>query len=243
MANQSQNAAVTQRDRARTAEDAEGSSWPRGCGFRVPWRGSRRVDQFVRQLSSTDSFCGTTCHSMTWAATTYKRSPHFDNRVGVRATCGDCHIPYDSKHPTPMQYIGLLLFKADRGVKDVWGELTKRIRTEEEWDKRRPQLAATVETFLNTHDSITCRGCHTLEAFSGPRNAMTQLVHRGVITADTVECLSVMPVSVMSTKARNVEWRMVHLATGRKRSPGLCAGLLHVPWRWAAWRWGARARR
>jgi len=41
--------------------------------------------------TSTDRFCGTTCHSMTWAAETYTRSPHFDNRVGVRATCGDCH--------------------------------------------------------------------------------------------------------------------------------------------------------
>jgi nitrate/TMAO reductase-like tetraheme cytochrome c subunit len=139
--------------------------------------------------TSTDSFCGTTCHSMTWAAATYKRSPHFDNRFGVRATCGDCHIPYDANHPTPMQYIRLLLFKADRGAKDVWGELTKRMRTEEEWEKRRPQLAATVAHFLKTHDSITCRGCHTLEAFSGPRNAMTQLVHQDVIQADTVDCL------------------------------------------------------
>jgi NapC/NirT cytochrome c family, N-terminal region len=88
-----------------------------------------------------------------------------------------------------MHYVGLLLFKADRGAKDFWGELMRRLRTEEEREKRRPQMAATVENFLNTQDSIMGRGCHTLEAFSCPRNAMMQLIHRDVIKADAVPCL------------------------------------------------------
>jgi cytochrome c-type protein NapC len=190
VANQSQNAAATERDRARNRRGRRGLLLAVAAAAFV-FLGVVAValsNAFVN-YTSTDSFCGMTCHSMMWAAQTYKRSPHFDNRVGVRATCGDCHIPYDANHPTPMQYIGLLLFKADRGTKDVWGELTKPIRTEEAWEQRRPQLAATVETFLKTHDSVTCRGCHTFEAFSGPRNAMMQLVHRDVIQADTVDCL------------------------------------------------------
>jgi nitrate/TMAO reductase-like tetraheme cytochrome c subunit len=36
--------------------------------------------------TSTDSFCGTTCPSMTWSSNTYKQSPQFDNRFGVRVT-------------------------------------------------------------------------------------------------------------------------------------------------------------
>ncbi len=190
MANQSQNAAATQLDRAKSRGGRRGVLLAAmAAAFVLLGVVAVALTNSFVNYTSTDSFCGTTCHSMTWAVTTYKRSPHFDNRVGVRATCGDCHIPYDSNHPTPLQYISLLLFKADRGVKDFWGEITKRIRTEQEWDKRRPQLAATVETFLNTHDSITCRGCHTIEAFSGPRNEMTQLVHRDIIKADTVQCL------------------------------------------------------
>ena len=191
MANQSQHAATTQLDRAKNSGGRRGILLvAAAAAFMVLGVVAVALTNAFVNYTSTDSFCGTTCHSMTWATETYKRSPHFDNRFGVRVTCGDCHIPYDSNHPTPLQYVGLLLFKADRGAKDVWGELTKRIRTEEAWKKRRPQLAATVETFLKTHDSITCRGCHTLEAFSGPRNAMRQLVHRGVITADAVECLT-----------------------------------------------------
>jgi cytochrome c-type protein NapC len=190
VAHQRQNAAATDRDRARNRGGGRGLLLAVAAAAFVCLGvvAVALTNAFVN-YTSTDSFCGTTCHSMTWAAKTYRRSPHFDNRVGVRATCGDCHIPYDANHPTPLQYISLLLFKADRGAKDVWGELTKPIRTEEAWEKHRPQLAATVETFLQTHDSITCRGCHTLEAFSGPRNAMMQLVHRDVIQADTVECL------------------------------------------------------
>jgi cytochrome c-type protein NapC len=191
VANQRQHAAGTQLDRATNRGGRRGILLAAAAAaFMFLVVVAVALTNAFVNYTSTDSFCGTTCHSMTWAAETYKRSPHFDNRFGVRVTCGDCHIPYDSNHPSPLHYVGLLLFKADRGAKDVWGELTKRIRTEEAWEKRRPQLAATVETFLKTHDSITCRGCHTLEAFSGPRNAMRQLVHRGVITADAVECLT-----------------------------------------------------
>ena len=191
MANQRQHAAAPQLDRAKNRGGRRGILLAAAAAaFMFLGVVAVALTNAFVNYTSTDSFCGTTCHSMTWAAETYKRSPHFDNRFGVRVTCGDCHIPYDSNHPSPLHYVGLLLFKADRGAKDVWGELTKRIRTEEEWEKRRPQLAATVKNFLKTHDSITCRGCHTLEAFSGPRNAMRQLVHRGVITADAVECLT-----------------------------------------------------
>ena len=55
---------------------------------------------------------------MTWAAAAYQQSTHYINNVGVRATCGDCHIPYDSGHATAAEYVKLLLFKADRGAKD-----------------------------------------------------------------------------------------------------------------------------
>jgi nitrate/TMAO reductase-like tetraheme cytochrome c subunit len=139
--------------------------------------------------SSSDQFCGTTCHSMSWASDAYKRGPHYVNQVGVRASCGQCHIPYDSGHATPMEYVKLLWFKADRGAKDFWSESRKTMATQEEWEKRRPVLRTTFENYLTSHNYVTCRGCHALDSFAGPRSQMKVLVHNDVINAGAVDCL------------------------------------------------------
>jgi nitrate/TMAO reductase-like tetraheme cytochrome c subunit len=75
--------------------------------------------------SNSDKFCGQFCRSMIWANIAYQKSPHYRNQSGVRVSCGDCHIPYDSSHATTTEYFYLLLFKADRGVKDSWNEATQ----------------------------------------------------------------------------------------------------------------------
>ena len=139
--------------------------------------------------SSSNQFCGTVCHSMTWASAAYKRGPHYINPVGVSASCGQCHIPYESSRATPVEYVKLLLFKADRGAKDFWNESHKTIATQEEWEKRRPFLRATFENYLTSHNYITCRGCHTLDSFGGTRSQMKVLVHQEVINATAVDCL------------------------------------------------------
>jgi cytochrome c-type protein NapC len=139
--------------------------------------------------SSSGKFCGTTCHSMTWVTAAYHQSPHYINSVGVRATCGDCHIPYDSGHATATEYVKLLLFKADRGAKDVWYELNQSIATKEEWEKRRPILNDTFQSYLTKHNYITCRGCHSLLSFGGPRSHMKLVIHQGTVNADSYDCL------------------------------------------------------
>jgi nitrate/TMAO reductase-like tetraheme cytochrome c subunit len=138
--------------------------------------------------SSSDAFCGAFCHSMTPAAAGYHRGPHFINASGVRASCGECHIPYDSSHATATQYVKLLFFKADRGAKDFWYEYRRAIATQEEWDRRRPQLRSEFESYLQAHNYITCRGCHSLEAFGGPRSQMQALIHKGLIQANALDC-------------------------------------------------------
>jgi nitrate/TMAO reductase-like tetraheme cytochrome c subunit len=126
---------------------------------------------------------------MTWASAAYKRGPHYANPVGVSASCGQCHIPYDSSHATPVEYVKLLWFKANRGAKDFWNESRKTIATEEEWEKRRPLLRATFESYLTSHNYITCRGCHALDSFAGPRSQMKVLIHKDVIKAADIGCL------------------------------------------------------
>jgi len=125
---------------------------------------------------------------MTWANAAYQQSPHYINSVGVRATCGECHIPFDSGHATAMEYVKLLLFKADRGAKDFWNEAKKSIATREEWEKRRPTLRNTFQSYLTQHDYVTCRGCHSLQSFGGPRS-MKLVIHQGLVKADSYDCL------------------------------------------------------
>ena len=139
--------------------------------------------------SSSDRFCGTTCHSMTWAAAAYHQSTHYINNVGVRASCGECHIPYDSGHATAVEYVKLLFFKAERGVKDFWYESQKSIATKEEWEERRPALGDNFENYLTQHNYITCRGCHSLLSFGGPNSRMKLVIHQGMVKADSYNCL------------------------------------------------------
>jgi nitrate/TMAO reductase-like tetraheme cytochrome c subunit len=139
--------------------------------------------------SSSNVFCGTFCHSMTWASAAYQQGPHYINTAGVHATCGQCHIPYDSGHATATEYVALLLFKADRGARDFWNEWRKTIATKEEWETRRPQLRAEFEGYLRAHNYITCLGCHALGSFGGPRSEMKVLIHKDVIEANDVDCL------------------------------------------------------
>lgn len=139
--------------------------------------------------SSSDRYCGTTCHSMTWVNAAYQRGPHYTNNVGVRASCGECHIPYDSGHATAMEYVRLLLFKADRGAKDSWYEAHKSIATESEWAKRRPALSSEFESYLTKHNYITCRGCHSLSSFGGLNSHMKLVIHQGMVTTDSYNCL------------------------------------------------------
>jgi nitrate/TMAO reductase-like tetraheme cytochrome c subunit len=139
--------------------------------------------------SSSDKFCGRFCHSMIWANTAYQKSPHYRNQSGVRVSCGDCHIPYDSSHATATEYLYLLLFKADRGVEDSWNEARRTMATKEEWAKRRPQLTVSFESYLVKHNYITCRGCHSLQGFGGPRSHMKELIHKNMVQADALDCL------------------------------------------------------
>ena len=104
------------------------------------------------EMTGTDAFCGTACHSMQWVAKEHCESVHGVNRTGVHAGCHDCHIP--------QHYPELLWYKAKAGTKDVIGELRGVISTEEAFKKERLRMAREVWEEYKGNNSRNCRKCH-----------------------------------------------------------------------------------
>jgi len=108
--------------------------------------------QVMVDVTGTDEFCGTACHSMQWVAQEHRESTHGATRTGMGATCHDCHIP---RH-----YPELLWYKAAAGTKDAIGEMRGTISTEEKFRAERKRMAALVWSEYKDNDSRACRGCH-----------------------------------------------------------------------------------
>lgn len=99
-------------------------------------------------------FC-ISCHSMTFPYEEYKKSGHFNNGVGVRATCPDCHVPHD--------YPDLLIAKV-LAVKDVYHEILGTVNTREKYEEHRLGMAKAVWAKMEKRESKECRNCHDFEA-------------------------------------------------------------------------------
>ncbi len=142
--------------------------------------------------TSSVNFCATECHSMQWAAAAYERGKHYKNQAGVRATCADCHIPYESRPATPFQYVfGTLWTKGVDGTRDVIAKIRGVISDQAKWEAERPRLEAEVRTWFKATNSATCQGCHKLQAFAntGTSAFMAMEVHAGLLKADKIDCL------------------------------------------------------
>ena len=139
--------------------------------------------------TSTNEFCTGACHSMQWSSAAYKRSIHYSNSLGLRATCADCHIPHHTGHANPLQYLELMVFKAKIGLRDAIAEMQGVISTREKWEQERPRLAREVEQWIRDTNSITCQNCHDLSALGGDYSALTKMIHADLVHAKVVDCL------------------------------------------------------
>ena len=109
---------------------------------------------WAMELSNTEAFC-ISCHEM--RSTVYeelKKTVHFTNRTGVRATCADCHVP--------KQWVHKMARKARATTKELPHKVLGSIDTAEKFEARRLELASSVWGTMKATDSRECRNCHTL---------------------------------------------------------------------------------
>lgn len=103
------------------------------------------------EATNTETFC-ISCHEMKDNVyQEYRRTVHYTNRTGVRATCPDCHVPraWTHKMVRKIQASNELLHKA-----------LGSIDTPEKFNAKRLELATHVWQSMKATDSRECRNCH-----------------------------------------------------------------------------------
>ncbi len=112
----------------------------------------------VDHYTSSDAFCGGSCHSMQAYVVNdavYQHSAHRTSGTGIIAGCADCHMPARGLLAKSWAHV-------KGGVKDVWAELVNDFQDPKVWEARRTQLAYGVRDAMLADDSANCRSCHDM---------------------------------------------------------------------------------
>lgn len=120
--------------------------------------------------TSTEEFC-ISCHEM--EASPYaqlKKTLHFDNAIGVRPTCSDCHLP--------KEFVPKMIRKVE-AAREVWGTITGIIDTPEKYAAHAPAMKEREIARLQANDSQECRNCHdTKHMMAALQSAKAQRYHK-----------------------------------------------------------------
>jgi nitrate/TMAO reductase-like tetraheme cytochrome c subunit len=107
------------------------------------------------EATNTMEFC-IGCHEMKVNVyEEYKKTVHYTNASGVRATCPDCHVP---------RPWGAKLWRKIQATNELFHHLRGTIDTPEKFNAKRGELAEHVWTAMKANDSRECRNCHAWEA-------------------------------------------------------------------------------
>jgi cytochrome c-type protein NapC len=135
---------------------------------------------WAMEMTNTESFC-ISCHEMKMAPfEELKRTIHYSNRSGVRATCPDCHVPKEWIHKVWRKIVA---------SNEVFHHVLGSIDTPEEFEKQRARLAQNVWASMKATDSRECRNCHSVESMdphkqSQASQAMYPAMKAGVTCID-----------------------------------------------------------
>ncbi len=109
------------------------------------------------EFTNTTKFC-ISCHEMrSTVYEEYKKTVHFKNASGVRASCSDCHVP---KAWTPK------LIRKVQATRELYYKVLGTINTPEKFEAKRLVLAERVWASMKASDSRECRNCHSYESMS-----------------------------------------------------------------------------
>jgi nitrate/TMAO reductase-like tetraheme cytochrome c subunit len=126
------------------------------------------------EYASTEKFC-TSCHEMDQPAQELSHSVHFNNAIGIRASCADCHVP-------PAFIPGLI--RHIEASREVAGHLLGELSTPAKYEAHRLELAKKVWAELKANDSAECRSCHTVAAMAlAQQPAAAASSHRSLATS------------------------------------------------------------
>jgi len=112
------------------------------------------------EATNTLEFC-ISCHEMEENVyQEYKKTIHYTNRAGVRATCSDCHVPRPWIHK---------VVRKIQASNEVFHKILGTIDTPEKFDNHRLELARNVWNTMKSTDSRECRNCHDFSTMN-PEN-------------------------------------------------------------------------
>ena len=107
------------------------------------------------EVTNTMDFC-ISCHEMEENVfQEYKKTIHYTNRSGVRATCSDCHVPRPWIHK---------VVRKIEASNEVLHKVLGTIDTPEKFDAKRLQLAKNVWGAMKSTNSRECRNCHNFDS-------------------------------------------------------------------------------
>ncbi len=115
------------------------------------------------ELTNTESFC-ISCHEMNDNVyQEYKKSVHYRNPTGVRATCPDCHVP--------KQWLHKIVRKIEAS-NELYHWIIGSIDNREKFLEKRSKLANHVWLNMKNTDSRECRNCHNETAMAHDKQSI-----------------------------------------------------------------------
>ncbi|MEJ2143338.1 MAG: NapC/NirT family cytochrome c, partial [Gammaproteobacteria bacterium] len=108
-------------------------------------------------LTNTETFC-ISCHEMRENVyKEYRKTIHYSNRTGVRATCPDCHVPREWSY---------MVVRKIRATNELFHKIIGSIDTPEKFRAKRLQLSEHVWRDMRATDSRECRNCHAFNSMA-----------------------------------------------------------------------------
>ena len=136
----------------------------------------------VMHATSTEDFCGSSCHEMEAPLQSLQQTAHYSNSHGIGVTCADCHIPRE---------FGPKMLRKIEASREVWGHITGLIDTPEKYAAHRPAMRERELNRLRASDSRECRNCHRLDRMDfAAQDRAVRRYHRAMKSRDKtcVDC-------------------------------------------------------